>query len=271
MKKLLTLFIASVIGLAASENVSAQFNTHFYKKEKREKGESNWYKRFDIGGHYFFAKANSTMRIGNYAVGQVYPQHLYYGYNQDYNATGYGARLGYYIPLTRTFNKFSLNLSTMVMFSSITQNIEKVSVMEGIEMETEPYSVTSIQIPIGFDVKWGGESTLDKKDWATVSLGGGVITSLNSADNALDKQSETSFRPYVKLEAGFTTGIHWKFYALWTMGKDKFLDENSGNLDVPLSPENPTSYSYVGYHKPSITVGLAFSIGSLFWDKRNKW
>lgn len=272
MKKVFTLLLASVCCFGIVEEANAQFNTHFYKKDKRDNGGSNWYKRIDVGGHYFTSNASFKQSLGNFAMGQINPEYLYSHTNTEINATGYGARIGYYIPVTREFNKFSLNLSLAAQYTSVENNIGKLTLYgQVVDVETN-FTNSMLSFPIGFDLKWGGESTLRKSDWATVSLGAGVLPTYHSTSGGTDvTESKFTVRPYAKAEVGFTTGIHWKIYALWSLGRDRFLDHESGDLQVPLSAENPVTITQNAYYTQNITLGLAFSIGSLFWDKKDKW
>lgn len=272
MKKLFTILFASVLGMGITQEANAQFNTHFYKKDKREKGNSNWYKRIDVGGHYLASNASFKQSLGNFAMGQIDPNFLYSHTNTMIKATGYGGRIGYYIPVTREFNKFSLNLSIAAQYTAVDNNIGKLTLYgQEVDVETK-FTNTMLSFPVGFDLKWGGESTLRKSDWATVSLGAGVLPTYHSISGGAESvDGKLTVRPYAKAEVGFTTGIHWKIYALWSLGRDRFLDYSSGDLTTPLSAENPVTITQNAYYTQNITLGLSFSVGSLFWDKRNKW
>lgn len=259
------------LGLSLSMKAQAQqINTHYYKKVKKEnKEKSDWFKRIEIGGHYSLANAE-FQNSNNYLIfdGTKTTQ-LSYNFGKEFKAIGFGGQLGTYIPVTSVIRKSIFAITVHAQATFVTYDLGRIEVMPGTLSSPVSMQQTRLALPIGLEYKWGGQATLNKEDWASVGIGGGVAPTYEMFDKITvegEDKEKFSIRPYIRVEAGFRTAIFWKLHATW-MFSSIYNYKKQAETIPELSLENN---SYVeGYMRtrPILNVGITFNIGSFGWDK----
>lgn len=265
--------ILAVAGLSiASTTVFAQYSGwKFNEKTHAKKQQMKLFQRLEIGFHSAFHETffdNSLVAMMPIIDGgnQAFVEMKDFSINK-LNTSNFGGNIGITIPVGRLARKtsFGINLDVYATMSNYKFDGFKVW---GIDADpTFDFKSTTINIPFGLDVKWGGQSTLSKDDWASVGFGAGIAPTIVMMDPSdFSKNNEMSVRPYLKAEFGFYTGIFWKLKGMVLFNSMTLGEYESGNPDN-VTMEAPHIYQEIRTNGNTYMLGLSFNIGSFGWTR----
>jgi hypothetical protein len=230
--------------------------------------------RMDIGFHAGFSKSffDETNRMGFTGWDENTQSEIttYAGESNSFKLknSSYGGNIGFFIPIGYVvpYTRFALNVEAYVTSSSYTIQDYKV-----LGQAANPPAITSLNvtIPIGFDIKWGAQATLDRYFIGSVALGGGIAPTYHTITpvSTGTEQATMVVRPYLKAEFGFFTGIFWKIKGTMLYNNTNTLGHwVTGNANA-VAPGAPFIDQSIKLGKYAYMLGIGFNIGSMKWNK----
>lgn len=272
---LLKILAVASLGLVAGET-QAQFNSLYYNNyRKRPTLRLKLLQRMDIGFHAGFGKAFFDQKVGMIRPrwdenSQSNVNVLYTDENTfKLKGSSFGGNIGFYLPVgyVARFTRFALNVEAYV--TSSTYDIQDYKIF-GVPASAPLDKITclSIAVPLGFDIKWGGQSTLSRHSWASTGIGGGIaptyymVTPTTTGPNT----QELTVRPYIKAEFGFLTGIFWKVKGMVFFNKVTPGHWVTGNPEA-ITQTEPFVDQTMRLNRFTYSLALSFNIGSLNWGR----
>lgn len=272
---LLKITAIALLSLLAGET-QAQFNSLYYNNNrKRPTLRLRMLQRMDIGFHAGFGKAFFDQKISMmrpwWDENSQSNVDVVFSEENTFRLKGssFGGNIGFYLPVgyVARFTRFALNVEAYVTSSSYEiQDFKLFGTPTGAPLGN--ITCLSIAVPIGFDIKWGGQSTLSRHSWASTGIGGGIaptyymVTPATTGPNA----KELTVRPYVKAEFGFLTGIFWKVKGMVFFNKVTPGHWVTGNPEAVTTAE-PYVDQTMRLNRFTYSLALSFNIGSLKWSR----
>ncbi len=193
---------------------------------------------------------------------------------------GFGIVLGTYFPIVRLTERTSLNISLDFMYNFLVWDGQMV---DPSTFNEDPYeepgapttnivyeiSGATVQwgLPVGVDLKTGGESSLDRADKFSFTLGTGVYPTLNLTVFEINAGAKFKMQPYLKAELGFFAGINWKMRALYSFGKLDYISYSENYSGDTYAYQSDVSL----ISKSCLTLSLMVTPGSFKWGKAQWW
>lgn len=245
----------------------AQYNSwRFNEKTNSKKDKLKLFQRFDIGFHSSFSKTDYTYESGliNTDVVNnvtVESEERLLGYEGPASLTSFGGNIGLAIPVGKLGPKttFGFNIDVYASFNSY--EIKNLSFENGAQPSKNPkYDAMMLHVPVGLHVKWGGQSTLSKDDWASVGLSAGIAPTYISYSKNFVADDNMFVTPYLGAEFGFFTGVFWKI-----KGMILFDHYNMGVYNNRIN--NAYERATLLTNTNTFVLGLSFNLGSFGWQK----
>lgn len=175
---------------------------------------------------------------------------------------------GVYFPLSYFSQKSMLALSVAAYGTGNTWDLGTTS-LDGSATTKADAKDLYLGLPIGVDIIFGGEASLNKGDKVTVRGGLGMIPYFSSGELSDGSQKYTKFgmQPYIKAELGFFAGVEWKVKGMIVATSRTIYDYSVGDEYL-----RDSDYYYKLNFKirPTYTIGIAVFPFSFGWDN-DKW
>ncbi len=183
-----------------------------------------------------------------------------------------GVFLGTYLRVAKLGKASTLNFSIEAQMNMLTWDNASIDGQEATPDNNKEIimtgNTTHIGMPLGFDVKFGGDAYPDKgyrwcSGFGVGANAGSASTSLNSASN-----SEIVVRPYIRLEAGLLAGMCFKVRLAYNFGGIDYIytDNSKPNAQGNIY-QNTTSL--IG--KPSFTTSIVIMPFASTWENSRWW
>lgn len=197
------------------------------------------------------------------------------GLDTTYKATqmktsaAWGFTAGTAFMLKRIGNASSLCLSVDYMYNMMTWKGDVPGGLASESAYTFDGATVQMGLPVGLDLKFGGEATTIPYPRVCATLGAGVypsyaVTTLSGAPETFDPAF--SVAPYLKAEVGFRAGLCMKLRMLYAIGDMKYLDFSK--TDNSLG-ENYSKAALTG--KSNLAISLLIMPFSYKWKTEEWW
>ncbi len=267
------LILTSILSLLTISGF-AQFNSlYFNNKTHRPKEKLKLFQRVDIGFHTMFNRAfydyYSVLEIANPGSENTISitDDTYKMKNM-----GIGGNIGAFLPIGHLGYRTKLGLNLEAYYTSHTYETTNFQINGNPADAQVEFKSTFISVPVGLDVRWGGQSSLSKDDWASASIGGGIAPTYFSTkpESNVPDFVNLLVRPYIRAEFGFHTGIFWKI-----KGMVQFRQLDIVNINESEGFEQgQTNTSLVGTRDQTLytrgltySLGLSINLGSIAWTR----
>jgi hypothetical protein len=261
-KVLFTLVLSSLSLISV-----AQFNSHYFKnKTSKPKKPLKLAQRMEVGS--FIQLGNGHLDHEYYYQNEIDGVPVYTHTQDRYKlkGIGYGGFVNAYVPFSY-FNKTSLGFSIEANYIASVYAVENPATWNTSVLPV--FSVASLYagMPIGIDVRWGGETTLNGDDWGVAGFGAGVMPFYYASIPSSTYENFISLRarPYIKGEFGFKMGVLVKLRGMVFFNKLNLLEHRDGmsNGDIFLI----TQESKMMTNSLTYTISMSYNFGALFWQK----
>ena len=184
---------------------------------------------------------------------------------------GYGMTIGTFFPLTNLGG----NTSALALSVEFNYNYKQWKQVDGSIYDQFGWNffnasgaTVQMGLPIGLDVKFGGEATTSNNHLLSAGFGAGIIPmqSLTSfEDNA---STASSINPYIRMDGAIKAGILLKVRLQYTIGGPKYINEE-GSLFGSFYEEYTTKTTVTG--KGSFAASLILYPFSWAWPEHGWW
>lgn len=259
--------IVSIAALCFSSTMAiGQYNGwKFNDKTHAKKDKLKLIQRLELGVHTSFSKDMFYLEVGNVVVNNVNgtpvsTQEQLYSFLGKASLSSVGGNLGLTLPVGKLTPKTTLGFNIDVYATFNSYKIKNFEVLGASALTAPKLNTTMVHVPLGLDVKWGGQSTLSKDDWASVGFGAGIAPTYITGPKSYSLDDKLVVTPYIKAEFGFFTGIFWKI-----KGMILFDHYNYGSI----KEQTGGMYHNQGLYSTTNTflLGLSFNLGSGGWHR----
>ena len=275
MKKLFTPLIRlSLLGVFAT-----LLTTDVNAQAIRARDVNNYLKRRDDGKSVSLFHRLEIAYMMTYGSGNVAINYRFRDPSNFNNITGrsrattfnYRATSGYtgvYFPMSYLSSNTALAMSVGLYGTASVWDIGNTSLQDN-RVTTYESKDLYFGLPIGLDIIYGGEATMNKADKVTLRGGIGVMPYFAAGELADGSQDygKLGVQPYVKAEIGFFAGVQWKLKGMVVAGSRTIYNYKAG--DYRLQDANDY-YSMEFKIRPTFTVGIAVLPFSFGWEN-DKW
>lgn len=231
--------------------------------------------RFQIG--YSFPFSTATFKQHSLIYDDYGDNNIDTTFSKDAKSKGgFGVTLGTYIPIVHLTDKSSLNLDIDFMYNLLVWDANAIN-YDGYDATTNGYVYTTnytitaatvqMGLPVGVSYKFGGESSLDRGDKLSLSIGTGVYPSLNATVFEDYAGAKFKLQPYLKAELGFFAGVNFKVRALYAFGKLEYINYNSGYSGDTYAYDDAAALT----GKSSFLLSVMVMPLSFGWSKSAWW
>lgn len=185
-----------------------------------------------------------------------------------FNYRAYSGGGAVYFPLSYFGSQSLLALNVGIYGTANVWNIGNTS-LDASRVTTYDAKDMFIGAPIGIDIIYGGEATLNKVNKITLRGGAGLMPYFATGELADGSQnySKVSIKPYVKAELGFFAGVEWKLRGMVIAGSRTIYDYHTGDYNLR---DSDYYYSMNFKIRPTYSVGLVVFPFSFGWEN-DKW
>lgn len=260
------LLFALVVGMALPATAQiGGIGRSFFGPNKRSFNSkaSSFLNGFQIGGGYILS--DDAEFNHNFVLADAMGNNIRAIRDQGRaEVTGFDVHVGSQYTLARISRRNSIALTYGVQGTLLTTTPGRIAISPTAFFEQE-LKTTEIGLPIGVAYKFGGESSLDRSDKVSFTVGAAAMPIYSMQTYGDIKTTDFKLRPLAFAEAGFLAGIEFKIRATVIPLTNEGFRIESGDEGLKGFPNNNTEIT--GRFPARLSLGIAIMPFTRKWEK----